>query len=283
MNIDYTAWHCKTAPGLQPVPKYTGAMRIVAHTCSNTEIVCALGRSDWLVGVDDHSDHPAEIVGRLPRIGADLDIDIEKIRRLAPDLVITSLTVPGHERCLARIREAGLPHLVTRPCSLGDVADDIRRIGRALDAQSAAEEIAGRFDALVGRRPAPDPVPVLVEWWPKPVIVPGKRSWVNEMLALAGGVNPFAAVDAESTEVSTEQAAEAMPEAIVMSWCGVEESKYRPHVVMRREGWQRIPAIRNGRIHAISEAWLGRPGPRLLDGVERLREVIENCRTDGPG
>jgi len=253
-------------------------MRVVAHTCSNTEIVCALGRSEWLVGVDDHSDHPADVVGHLPKIGADLDIDVGKIRQLAPDLVITSLTVPGHERCLERIREAGLPYLVTRPQSLADVAGDIRRIGRALDAESAAERIAGRFDALTGRPSASNPVPVLVEWWPKPVIAPARRSWVNEMLVLAGGFNPFAQIDAESTEVSVAQAVEAMPEAIVMSWCGVEESKYRPHVVRRRDGWQNIPAIRKGNIHAVSEAWLGRPGPRLLDGIERLRAVVDNCR-----
>ncbi len=253
-------------------------MRIVSHTCSNTEIVCALGRADWLVGVDDHSDHPPDTVARLPRIGADLDIDIEKVRALKPDLVITSLTVPGHERCLDRIRAAGLPHLVTRPHSLADVAGDIRRIGRALDAGESAETLAARFDApgLVERER--DPVPVLVEWWPKPVIGPGRKSWVNEMLVLAGGVNPFADVDAESFEISPQQALAARPEAIVMSWCGVSEDKYRPHVVARREGWQEVPAIRNGNIHAVSEAWLGRPGPRLLDGIERLREVIDATR-----
>jgi iron complex transport system substrate-binding protein len=70
-------------------------MRIVTHTCSNTEIVCALGRGDWLVGVDDHSDHPPEVVQALPRIGPDLDVDIARISALEPDLVITSLTVPG--------------------------------------------------------------------------------------------------------------------------------------------------------------------------------------------
>ncbi|MEX2498184.1 MAG: cobalamin-binding protein [Wenzhouxiangellaceae bacterium] len=256
-------------------------MRIVAHTCSNTEIVCALGRADWLVGVDDHSDFPVEVVERLPRIGADLDIDIDRIQVLKPDLVITSLTVPGHERCLERIRSAGLPHLVTEPHSLADVAADIRRIGRALDATPRAEQLARRFDALAGIRPAPDPLPVLVEWWPKPVIAPGRRSWVNEMLALAGGFNPFAGIEAESSEISTAQAVAAGPEAIVMSWCGVDESKYRPHIVERREGWQDIPAIRNHRIHAISEAWLGRPGPRLLDGIARLRAVVDACRASG--
>jgi len=261
--------------------RYTGGMRIVSHTCSNTEIVCALGRSDWLVGVDDHSDHPAEVVESLPRIGADLDIDVDRIAALKPDLVITSLTVPGHERCLERIRRAGLPHLVTRPHSLIDVADDIRRIGHALNASRRAGEIAHRFAPPERSAPARNRVPILIEWWPKPVICPGRRSWVNEMLALAGGRNPFAGIDAESLEISPAQAQAAQPRAIVMSWCGVAEDKYRPHVVARRAGWEDIPAVRHQNIHAISEAWLGRPGPRLIEGIERLRKVVDAARTQG--
>ncbi len=253
-------------------------MRIVAHTCSNTEIVCALGRADWLVGVDDHSDFPAEVVEALPRVGPDLDIDVDRVAALEPDLVITSLTVPGHERCLERLQNAGLPCLVTQPHSLDDVAADIRRIAEALDADAAAAPVLERFAALGDRPVSTDPVPILVEWWPKPVIVPGRKSWVNEMLALAGGVNPFADRDAESLEISAEEARCAAPEAVVMSWCGVEEAKYRPHIVARRDGWQDVPAVRLGRIVPISEAWLGRPGPRLVDGIDRLRRVVEACR-----
>ena len=251
------------------------SLRVVSHTCSNTEIVCALGRADWLVGVDDHSDYPPEVVEKLPRIGPDLDIDVDKIQSLAPDLVITSLTVPGHERCLERLQAAGLPCLVTAPHGLADVATDIRRIGAALDAQATAEALAAKFDACI-TQPAPvdRPVPVLVEWWPKPVIAPGAKSWVNEMLTLAGGCNPWAEADRESLEIDTGMATDAAPELIVMSWCGVQEDKYRPHIVRRREGWENIPAVRNDRIVPISEAWLGRPGPRLIEGIERLRQAI---------
>lgn len=254
-------------------------MRIVSHTCSNTEIVCALGRAGWLVGVDDHSDYPPGVVARLPRIGADLDVDVERVLALEPDLVITSLTVPGHERCLERLEAAGLPLLVTRPHTLADVAADIRRIGTAIDAGDRANALASRFEAALSLDPpAHDPVPILVEWWPKPVIVPGRDSWVNEMLRLAGGINPWAGEAAESLQVDAGMARSAAPEAIVMSWCGVDEAKYRPHVVSRRPGWESIPAIARGRIFALSEAWLGRPGPRLLEGIERLRAMVETVR-----
>ncbi len=258
-------------------------MRIVTHTCSNTEIVCALGRSDLLVGVDDHSDHPPEVVSALPRIGPDLDIDVQRVQALEPDLVITSLTVPGHERCLAAIEQAGLTHIVTRPHSLADVAGDIRVIGRAIGAEERAEELAARFDAMLDSGPPEhEPVPVLLEWWPKPVIVPGRRSWVNDMMRLAGAANPWADQDAESLEVDAESVRRAAPRAVVMSWCGVEESKYRPHVVTRREGWADVPAIRENRVVPISEAWLGRPGPRLLDGIERLRALVAEIRGAQP-
>lgn len=256
-------------------------MRIIAHTCSNTEIVCALGRAGWLVGVDDHSDYPAEVVRNLPRIGPDLDIDIERIIELEPDLVVTSLTVPGHEHCLEKIRAAGLPHLVTQPHSLADVARDIEGIAEALDARDAGRKLAEEFEQTLNADP-PDhpPLPILVEWWPKPVIVPGKRSWVNEMLRLAGGFNPWESRDAESLEVNAAEVAEATPQAVVMSWCGVDESKYRPHVVKRRPGWENVPALVHDRIYPISEAWLGRPGPRLLGGIRELRAVVESCRQD---
>ncbi len=256
-------------------------MRVVAHTCSNTEIVCALGRSDWLVGVDDHSDYPAEVVSTLPRVGPDLDVDIERIRALEPDLVITSLTVPGHERCVERIAAAGLPYLVTQPTSLAGVAEDIRHIGAALGAATEAEALASRFDVALARAAGvATGIPVLVEWWPKPVIVPGRRSWVNEMLRLAGGYNPWEAEDAESLPVDPKAVRRAAPEAVVMSWCGVREDKYRAEVVRRRSGWAEVPALRHDRIHAVSEAWLGRPGPRLLEGIERLRTIVNEIRPD---
>ena len=78
-------------------------MRVVSLACSNTEIVCALGCGDLLVGVDDHSDYPQEIISTLPRVGPDLEIDVDTVAALKPDLVLASLTVPGHEKNIEKI------------------------------------------------------------------------------------------------------------------------------------------------------------------------------------
>src|SRR5262245_5797487 len=251
-------------------------MRVVSHTCSNTEIVCALGCADLLVGVDDHSDYPAEVVRDLPRIGPDLGVDVERVKRLEPDLVLTSLTVPGHERIVADLERAGLPLLVLQPKSLADVSTDIETISRALNVEVRGRELARQMrDQLTLSAPVSEArPPILVEWWPKPVIVPGKRSWVTDMLAISGGANPWAERDCESMPVGDDEVIAAGPEAIVVSWCGIEPEKLRPDVVRRRQAWRSLPAIERGRIHCVPEAWMGRPGPRLVDGVRALRAII---------
>jgi len=249
-------------------------MRIVSHTCSNTEIVCALGAGPMLVGVDADSDFPPEAVAPLPRLGRDLELDVAAVGALRPDLVLTSLTVPGHERIVEALRQAGLPVLVIDPIGLDGVYDSIAQIAEALGILKRGRSLIARMQADMppvepkGWRPK-----VLVEWWPKPVIAPARQSWVNELVRLAGGVNPFETRDGKSAEVSDDDARVAAPDAIVMSWCGVKEEKYRRDVVERRPGWSEIPAVKNGRIFPVTEAFLGRPGPRLVEGYRALVEI----------
>lgn len=250
-------------------------MRVFSHTCSNTEIVCALGCASMLVGVDADSDYPPEVVADLPKTGRDLDLDIDAVLALKPDLVLTSLTVPGHEKVVEALRAAGLRVLVCDPCSLADVYANIREIAEALGVSERGHALVAQMEAampeveVVGTRPK-----VLVEWWPKPVIAPARQSWVTDMIQRAGGENPWAQVDAKSLPMEHDRAKDAAPDVIVMSWCGVKEANYRSEVVRQREGWDSVPAVAHGRVHAISEAYLGRPGPRLVEGYRRLRDCI---------
>ncbi|HKR75325.1 MAG TPA: ABC transporter substrate-binding protein [Rhodanobacter sp.] len=250
-------------------------MRIFSHTCSNTEIVCELGCARMLVGVDADSDYPPEVVAGLPKTGRDLDLDVDAVLGLEPDLVLTSLTVPGHEHVVAALKAAGLQTLVCDPQSLDDVYGDIRRIAVALDVPLQGEALVARMEAEMPyvEPHAPRPA-VLVEWWPKPVIAAAKRSWANDLIVRAGGRNPWGEVDAQSVPLTNDAAAAAAPDIVAMSWCGVKVENYRAEVVRRREGWAKVPAVAAGRIHAISEAFLGRPGPRLVEGYRQLRQAI---------
>jgi len=253
-------------------------MRIVSLNCSNTEIVCALGAADMLVGVDDHSDFPPEVVRPLPRVGPDLDPDMERIRALDPDLVLASLTVPGHEKVLENLENSGLEYLAPEPITLDDVYSDIRRIARAIgvpDAVTGVVEtmrraITGGPESTAVARPS-----VLIQWWPKPVITPGRLSWVNDLVALAGAVNPLGDEDVKSRPLEDSEVRDIDPDIIVISWCGVEPRKYRPDVVYDKPGWSGLQAVTNRRVYTIPEAYLGRPSPRLASGARALDSIVQ--------
>lgn len=250
-------------------------MRVFSHTCSNTEIVCALGCAAMLVGVDKDSDYPPEVVKDLPKPGRDLDLDADAVRALRPDLVLTSLTVPGHEKVVAALQADGLKTLVCDPTSLADVYSDIRRIAKALDVAERGERLVASMEQAMPTVAEPTQRPaLLVEWWPKPVIAPGHQSWVTDLIRRAGGRNPWGEEAVKSRPVTTEEVCAAAPDAVVMSWCGVKVENYRASMVRARAGWAQIPALRADRIYPISEQFLGRPGPRLVEGYRALRKIV---------
>jgi iron complex transport system substrate-binding protein len=257
-------------------------MRVVSLNCSNTEIVSALGCANLLVGVDDHSDFPPAVVERLPRVGPDLGIDIEAVKALKPDLVLASLTVPGHERVVADLQAAGLNYHAPEPMSLDDVYRDIADIAELLGVRQQGRTVV----ADMHRRMASEAAPargrapgILVQWWPKPVIAPGKRSWVDALLSAAGAVNPLAERDVKSAPLEDAEVRALDPEAIVISWCGVRPEKYRPQVIYRNEHWQTMKAIVNRRVYCVPEGVLGRPSPRLVEGYAALRQIVTQLQT----
>lgn len=256
-------------------------MRIVSITPSNTEIVWALGLEHMLVGVDDHSDFPPEVVERLPRVGTDLDVDVDAIAALQPDLVLASLSVPGMERNVEKLRQRNLPHVVLNPHSLSQVLDDILTVGTLTGHKERAErvvlELKERLDRLEGSiddQVRSHPVRVFWEWWPRPLITPGRHSWINDICRLAGAVNVFADLDVTSRPVEYEEVFARDPDVICMCWVGALQPVMDPDKVRSREGWQNLRAVRDGRIYALPEELFGRPGPRLVEGAEMLAGLL---------
>ena len=269
-------------------------MRIVSLACSNTEIVHALGCAHLLVGVDDHSDWPPEVVDPLPKVGPDLEIDVEKVAALEPDLVLATLTVPGHEAVVERLEAAGLPYVAPEPTCLADVYRDIRDLAEQLGVPERAEPLVQSMRAELGdgRRspwdvgdppPEPDPRPaILVQWWPKPVITPGARSWATDVIEAAGGRAVLGHEPVKSRPMEDDEVAERAPDAVVLSWCGVHPDKYRPDVVLENEAWQGLDFVREGRVYCVGEPYLGRPGPRLVQGVRAMRRIVDELESGGP-
>ncbi|MBX3182801.1 MAG: ABC transporter substrate-binding protein [Polyangiaceae bacterium] len=275
-------------------------MRLVSLTCSNTEIVHSLQLSQCLVGVDDHSDYPKDILAKLPRVGPDLGIDVARVAALEPDVVLASLTVPGHEQVVERLTQAGLPLLVTEPVSVADVCDDVIQIAERLARFPGGEPALERAQAVVAElraalrsvlpssgplceaSPSSGPPRILVEWWPRPVIVPGKDSWVNQQLAAAGAINPMGDRAVKSSPIELQEATLMQPDAVVIAWCGVHLTKYRPSVVYERTEWAELPALKARRVYRVPEAFLGRPSPRLISGVQAFRSIVSDIEAGRP-
>lgn len=259
-------------------------MRLVSLVCSNTEIINALGLASHLVAVDDHSDFPPEVVERLPRMGPELEIQVDRVAAQNPDLVLASLSVPGHEKVVEALAEAGLPLLVLDPTSISQVFSDIRTVAETLGVSrkgaAVVQEMEAAFAAVraESNRDMGEAPRLLVEWWPKPVIAPGRQSWVQELMEMAGARNPLATEEIRSRPMADEEVASMAPDAIVISWCGIHPSQYRVDVVARNPAWQAVPAIVNGQIHCVPEAYLGRPGPRLVEGARALRHIVAGIR-----
>lgn len=252
-------------------------MRIVSLACSNTEILAALGAADRLVGVDSHSDYPAAALRGLPRVGPDLEIDVDAVVALEPDLVLASLTVPGHETVVEGMEAAGVPLLTLAPEALGDVPRSVEEVAGRIGLAERGRDVADGLRQAFGESSAPpagDSPSILIQWWPNPVISPGRRSWVHDLLRAAGATHPLAGEDVLSRPLEPDEVKAADPDAIVMAWCGVEPAKYRPDVLYRDPEYRELKAVRTGQIHLIPEAWLGRPGPRLTDGLAALRRIV---------
>jgi iron complex transport system substrate-binding protein len=261
-------------------------MRVVSLACSNTEIVHALGCGDLLVGVDDHSDYPESLLAPLPRVGPDLDPDLDRVAALKPDLVLATLTVPGHERVVEGLTARGLPFIAPEPVSIEDVYMDIVDIAERLRVPERGARLIAemRREMAVGTSaPRADAPSVLVQWWPKPVIAPGRLSWVTDVLRAAGARNPLGGEEVKSRPLEDEEVRALAPDAFVIAWCGVRPEKYRPDVIYRNPAWAELPALRDQRVFCVPEAYLGRPGPRLVDGVRALREIVASMQTPPDG
>ena len=251
-------------------------MRLVSLTCSNTEIVWSLGLTDWLVGVDSNSDFPLE-VSNLPKLGPDLQIDLEKVESLRPDLVLASLSVPGMERVVAGLEKRQIPHLVLDPQTLNEVYADIAKFATLLGVEQQGQHVVRAMKWMIAqaRGQLPHwvrPPKVMVEWWPKPMIAACRDSWVTQMLEVLGSENAFAQIPARSKPLTAEEVEAAQPDLITVSWCGVK--KLRPEIVLGRS--LDIPALKNQQVFVLEEAYLGRPGPRLAEGVKKLSDLLMN-------
>lgn len=253
-------------------------MRVISLCPSNTEIMEYLGAANLLVGVDDFSDWPKSIQS-LPKLGPDLSIDLDRVQQLEPDLVLASLSVPGMERNIEGLKKRGIPHIVLNPQSFDDIEKDLLSTAEALQMPESGEKAAAKFRSRLeeirskGRHLEVKPK-LYWEWWPKPVFTPGRINWLTELSEAAGGENVFKDVELASVQTDWEDVQSRNPDYICIAWVGVRIQKVKKEQITKRPGWDLLDAVKNDRILILEEELFCRPSPRLLDGLEKLYELI---------
>lgn len=288
----------------------TEPRRIVSFLPAATEMACALGLDTRLVGVSHECDYPPSVRGtpvvvhpalEFARLGPDaLDaavaerlrageslyaVDEMRLRALDADLILTQdlcqVCAPsGNDvtRVLASL-ERRPAVLYFTPRTLADVWDNLRALGDATGTRARADAIVADAEArlaFVSSRVRDRARPrVFFAEWVDPVYCGGH--WIPEMIELAGGADPLARKGEDSVRVAWEDVIAAAPEVVIVAPCGYARADAEAQVPLlaSRPGWESLPAVRSGRVHAVdANAFFARPGPRLTDGVELLASLF---------
>ena len=212
-------------------------------------------------------------------------IDETLLARLKPDIILTQdlcqVCAPsGNELSQALKALDYTPQILfMSPHSLADIENNLLELAGATGTQKTAQELLKNWHTRTrevatraNRRPHPR---VVVLEWLDPLFCSGH--WLAEMIELAGGHDPFARKGEDSVRIEWEDVRAAQPDIIIAAPCGYNEAQAKAQLPLLEHlpGWKDLPAVRNNRVHAIdSNAYLVRPGPRLIEGLEMLEKLF---------
>lgn len=288
-------------------------MRIVSLLPSATEILFDIGAGDDVVGVTHECDFPEIAATRphltrssLPHAGSSAEIDThvrrslhqgsslyhldaELLERLQPDLIVTqelcqvcAVSYSIVDRAARRLQSD--PRIISlEPSSLEDVFANITTLGELTGhADGAANLVASlreRMHVLAHRHATAERPRVLVLEWTDPPMSAGH--WTPGIIALAGGTSILDNPGANSRRLEWSEITAADPDDIVVGPCGYDLAKTREAVTELEavDAWRNLRAVREGRVHLIDgNAYMNRPGPRLVDTAEIISEALDRAR-----
>lgn len=285
--------------------------RIVSLLPSATEIVCALGLVDSLVGVTHECDYPSG-VDRKPRLtasrishqtmssaeidhavrsqldghGSIYDLDEIRLRSLAPDLILTqelcdvcAVSYRTVQRAARRL-DTDVTVVSLEPATIADILDNIVTVGeltgRRADADALVDGLRARLDGLTATLSGITRRPrTLVLEWLEPPFAPGH--WVPEQVGFAGGDPGLGTAGAVSRITTAGEISAYAPEVIVLAPCGFSVTDTLRQLPRARlpAGWPELPAVSNGDVWAAdATSYFSRPGPRVIDGAEILARIL---------
>lgn len=286
-------------------------MRIASLLPSATEVVYALGMGDELVAVSHDCDYPPDVANKIRLTSIDVvpdelgsreldewvsrkihkgisiyHIDPELLKKANPELVLTQELCEVCAPSFSDVQSAcrildGKPRIVSlEPKGLGEILENVLRVGK----ETGREEQAARLVASLRKRinavdsAAGDatyrPSVTCIEWL-DPLFVAGH--WVPEMVRMAGGVDGLGPNHDPSTKIEWTRIVEYDPDVVVLMPCGFNRGRTidEARSLGKNENWRELRAVRNRRVFAVNgSAYFNRPGPRIVEGLETLAEIL---------
>jgi iron complex transport system substrate-binding protein len=296
-------------------------MRICSFLPSTTEIVCALGLGDNLVGVTHECDYPPEVRDKSKVImsfinpdelsSREIDdliiknrnegkntylIDIGALKDANPDVILTQglcdvCAVSGDEVVEAVKALGRSPDIISlEPSTIEEILDSILTVGYATKTKDRAEELVGKLRSRIDRigslfsSERDRPRVFCMEWLDPPYAA---GHWIPEMVELAGAVNGIGKPGEPSLKVSWDDILNFAPQFVVLMPCGfnIEDTLNEIDVVTSNKYWNQMPASRRGHAYLVdANSYFSRSGPRIVDGLEILAKIIhpEACEFELP-
>ncbi|HXE76461.1 MAG TPA: cobalamin-binding protein [Candidatus Xenobia bacterium] len=285
--------------------------RIVSLIASSTEIVCALGLQEQLVGRSHECDYPPG-VERLPvcthpkfntkgtsyeidqRVKAVLEqalsvyqVDADALRRLQPSHIITqtqcevcAVSLKDVQRAVEQFTDCRATIVSLQPNALADVWADIQRVADALEIPDRGRQLVQRLKDRMARveetarKVAVRPRVACIEWI-EPLMASG--NWMPELVEMAGGVNLFGEAGKHSPWLSWDELRAKDPDVILILPCGFDIPRAHQELpaLARQPGWPGLKAVQEQRVYLLDgNQYFNRPGPRLVESLEILVEIL---------
>jgi ABC-type Fe3+-hydroxamate transport system substrate-binding protein len=253
------------------------ARRIVSLVPSTTELLCALGLADALVGVTVYCVEPRDVVRTKTRVGGEKDPDLDAIRALAPDLVVANIEENTREHVEA-LRAAGIRVWLTYPRSVAESLAMIRELGEVTGAEVAArallDELTPLYADLRARLAGRRPTRVFYPIWREPWMTVGHDTYIHDLLATCGGASVFAD-RARYPTVTLDEVAGREPEVVLLP---DEPFRFRRAHLRDFDAYPAMPAVRDGRLHLVDGKPFSWHGPRLAHALRTVPDLLGHPR-----
>lgn len=245
--------------------------RIVSLSPGNTEILFALSAGDRVVGVASYSDYPEDAKNK-PSIGGYHAPDVEKILSLAPDLVIAMGEV--QVKYIQSLKRAGIVVVSVEPKNMQEILDAIDIISAAIGEQERGVALRSELEHKLSevRRVTANSTSkrVFLEVWDSPLLTVGNKSFINDIINQAGGINVAAERNVDYTPCDIETLYSYDPDAYVV----ISHSRNASRAFINKADFADMAAVKNQQIAAINDDLLTRPGPRSFTGLVKLAEIL---------